>query len=123
MKLGECLILNKTSKIKISDNKKYLISGVQNYGQGIIIRREVFGYELTMKTYQSISKNQLMWCIVDTKNGAFGLTKKEHVNTLASTNMALADIDTTKIDAEFLEILFRQKSFADYITKLSSGKA
>lgn len=121
MKLGEVLKLNKISKIDIEDLKKYKISGVQNYGQGIVIRREVFGSELNMKKYQVISKNQLMWCKVDTKNGAFGLTHKEHIGSLASTNMALADIDTNKIDPEFLEILFRQKPFADYITNLSSG--
>ena len=62
-----------------------------------------------------------MWCKVDTKNGAFGLTHDIHIGSLASTNMALADIDTNLINPEFLEVLFRQKAFADYITKFSSG--
>lgn len=121
MKLGEVLKLNKNSKIDIQDTEHYRIAGVQNYGQGIVIRRQVFGSELTMKQYQVIAKNQLMWCKVDTKNGAFGLTQDEHIGSLASSNMALADIDSEKVVPEFLEILFRQKPFADYITNLSSG--
>ncbi|QAA80554.1 hypothetical protein EI546_01885 [Aequorivita sp. H23M31] len=121
MKLGDVLKLNKKSLIDIEDNQTYKISGVQNYGQGIVIRREVLGYELNMKKYQLISKNQLMWCKVDTKNGAFGLTHDEHIGSLASTNMALADINVNLVNPEFLEVLFRQKTFADYITKYSSG--
>ena len=121
MKLGDILKLNTTSKVSIKDDEKYLIAGVQNYGKGIVIRKEVLGFELKMKTYQKISSNQLMWCKVDTKNGAFGLTKQQHIGSLASPNMALADINTEKINVEFLEILFRQEVFANYITKLSSG--
>jgi type I restriction enzyme S subunit len=121
MKLGDVLKLNKSSLIDIKDNQTYEISGVQNYGQGIVIRRKVLGSELNMKKYQSISKNQLMWCKVDTKNGAFGLTHDEHIGSLASTNMALADINTNRVNPEFLEVLFRQKAFADYITKYPSG--
>ena len=121
MKLGDVIKLNKHSLINIEDKLSYKISGVQNYGQGIVIRRKVLGSGLNMKKYQTISKNQLMWCKVDTKNGAFGLTHDEHVGSLASTNMALADIDTNLIDPEFLEVLFRQKAFADYITKFSTG--
>jgi restriction endonuclease S subunit len=121
MKLGDVVKLNKSSLVNIEDKQSYKISGVQNYGQGIVIRRKVLGSELNMKKYQTISKNQLMWCKVDTKNGAFGLTHDEHIGSLASTNMALADIDTKRINPEFLEVLFRQKAFADYITKYSSG--
>lgn len=58
--LGDVLKLDSDNKIDILDNKQYRISGVQNYGQGIVIRREVSGKELTMKKYQIIKNNQLM---------------------------------------------------------------
>jgi len=119
--LGDVLKLDSDNKIDILDNKQYRISGVQNYGQGIVIRREVSGKELTMKKYQIIKNNQLMWCKVDTKSGAFGLTKNEHVGSLASTNMALANIDTEQIIPDFLEMLFQNKHFHEHITKYSSG--
>jgi type I restriction enzyme S subunit len=121
MKLGDILTLRKGNTIEIQDSETYRISGVQNYGKGVVVRREVKGTELTMRHYQVIEPNQLMWCKVDTKNGAFGITHPEHVGTLASPNMALADINLDKADPSFLETLFRVQSFADYITHLSSG--
>jgi type I restriction enzyme, S subunit len=121
MKLGDILTLRKGNTIEIQDSETYRISGVQNYGKGVIVRREVKGAELTMRQYQVIEPNQLMWCKVDTKNGAFGITHSEHTGTLASPNMALADINLEKADPSFLETLFRVQSFADYITHLSSG--
>jgi len=121
MKLGDAMKLRSKNTIEIEDDKSYEISGIQNYGKGVIVRRSVLGQELTMRKYQVIESNQLMWCKVDTKNGAFGVTHSSHAGTLASGNMALADIDMEKVDPTFLETLFRIPAFADHITKLSSG--
>lgn len=119
--LGDVLTLKFKNTIDIEDSVSYKIAGVQNYGQGIVIRREVQGKELTMKKYQVIEKNQLMWCKVDTKNGAFGITHEGHIGSLASTNMALATINEGQIIPEFLEILFKIPQFHEHITKYSSG--
>ena len=121
MKLGDVMKLSKGNLVSIEDDKEYIIAGVQNYGAGIVNKRKVRGYELTMKKYQLIKPNQLMWCKVDTKNGAFGITKNHHKNSLASTNMALADIDISKCHPEFIEYLFRISFFHEIITKASSG--
>lgn len=121
MKLGDVMKLSKGNLISIEDDKEYTIAGVQNYGAGILNKRTVKGFELTMKKYQLIEPNQLMWCKVDTKNGAFGVTKTEHANSLASTNMALAEIDLNKCHPEFIEYLFRISFFHEAITKASSG--
>jgi type I restriction enzyme, S subunit len=121
MKLGDVMTLSKGNLISIEDDREYIIAGVQNYGAGILNKRKVKGIELTMKKYQLIRPNQLMWCKVDTKNGAFGITKIEHKNSLASTNMALADIDTSKCHPDFIEYLFRISFFHEIITKASSG--
>ena len=121
LRLGDVISLEKTQKIKIQDEIEYTIAGVQSYGKGVVNKRKEFGRNLTMKQYQLIEANQLMWCKVDTKNGAFGITKKEHIDSLASTNMCLAKIDTNRILPEFLEKLFRIKFFHENITHLSSG--
>jgi len=121
MKLREVLSLDRKVLIDIKDNEEYSIAGVQSYGKGIVIRRNVFGNELNMKKYKLIKENQLMWCKVDTKNGAFGITKKEHIGSLASTNMALADIDLKKASPEFIQIFFSMKPFYKHINSLSTG--
>jgi type I restriction enzyme, S subunit len=109
------------SRAKIIDEEEYQIAGVQNYGRGVVIRRTVKGSGLTMKKYQVIDKNQLMWCKVDTKNGAFGLTHSDHKGALASTNMVLAKINEEKYLPRFIETLFKLKPFYEWITKYSSG--
>ena len=121
MKLGEVLILAKGNLIDIQNENEYTIAGVQNKGAGVLNKRKVQGKELTMKKYQLIEENQLMWCKVDTKSGAFGVTKKENVGSLASTNMALAYIDEKKCLPEFIAQLFKFQPFHENITKYSSG--
>ena len=121
MKLGLAIKMGQSKTINIDDSKEYVIAGVQSYGKGVINRRTELGKNLKMKKYQVIEKNYLMWCKVDTKNGAFGITMKEHVGSLASTNMALAKIDTDKFNPHFLERLFTFNFFHGYITHLSSG--
>jgi type I restriction enzyme S subunit len=121
MKLGDVLLMGKSKSINIEDNEEYTIAGVQSYGKGVVNRRRETGKNLNMKKYQIIEDNYLMWCKVDTKNGAFGITKKDHVGSLASTNMALGRINTEKVNPEFLERLFTFDFFHSYITHLSSG--
>ena len=120
-KLGDAIFIGEKNYIEIQDDVDYRIAGVQSYGKGVVIRRTVKGSELTMKKYQVIKKNQLMWCKVDTKNGAFGLTHQEHVGALASTNMALADINESEYLPQYIETLFQLKPFHEWITKFSSG--
>ena len=121
MKLSEVLSLNGNNQIEIEDSKEYVIAGVTSYGQGIVNRRTVAGSELKMKKYFLIKENQLMWCKVDTKNGAFGITTSEHAGSVASPNMSLADIDTGKAKPSFLQILFKNPFFYEHINNLSTG--
>ncbi len=121
MKLGNAIKMGLSKSIEIDDSMQYTIAGVQSYGKGIINRRTELGKNLKMKKYQVIEPDYLMWCKVDTKNGAFGITKPEHAWSLASTNMALAKIDTEKFNPFFLERLFTFEFFYGYITHLSSG--
>ncbi|WP_152378350.1 hypothetical protein [Flavobacterium haoranii] len=106
MKLGKALKMGLAKSIQINDTSEYTIAGVQSYGKGVINRRNEIGKNLKMKKYQVIEPDYLMWCKVDTKNGAFGITKEEHRGSLASTNMALAKIDTEKFNPSFIEKLF-----------------
>ena len=121
VKLGEVISVGGSKIIDIESDQEYTVAGVQSYGKGVVNRRRQKGISFTMKKYQVIEKGYLMWCKVDTKNGAFGITKDEHIGSLASTNMCLAKIDFDKILPNFLEIIFFNQSFYDYITHFSSG--
>ncbi len=113
--------INKESRFQIDDLEEYRILGVTNRGGGVAIKRTVRGSDLTMREYQRAAANQLMWCKVDTKNGAFGVTRGEHAGCLASLNMCLADIDTGVIDPNFLQFFFQLPTVADELTQASLG--
>jgi len=119
--LSSGLRINGDSRLAIEDLEHYRIIGVTNRGGGVAIKRTVTGSELTMREYQYISANQLMWCKVDTKNGAFGITREEHVGSLASPNMCLTDIDLKVFDPKFLQFFFQLPAVIDGITTASLG--
>jgi len=113
--------INKAARFQIDDLAEYRILGVKNRGAGVAIKRVVRGSDLIMREYQRASANQLMWCKVDTKNGALGVTCEEHVRCLASPNMCLADIDVTVIEPRLLQFFFQLPTVVDGITAASLG--
>ncbi|MBI2281856.1 MAG: restriction endonuclease subunit S [Bacteroidetes bacterium] len=118
---GEFLNKPNIEKIKIDDNKEYKILGVRSYGKGVFINRTVTGKTLKMREYQKAKVNHLFWCKVDTKNGAFGVIKEDLANGVASSNMTFAEIDTNKINVDFLQLLFTSKGVMQYLDSFVTG--
>ena len=111
-----------TPKIEqIKDEKNYPIIGVRSYGLGAYINRISLGKNLKMKKYQLAEENHLIWCKVDTKNGAFGIVTSNLRDSYASSNMALAKIDNSKITNEYLQLIFRSKKIQQYLDSFVSG--
>ena len=111
-------------KMVLEKDKKYKILGVRVYGKGVFISREAGGNTLITKTtkhYYKAKKDHLFWCKVDTKNGAFGITKQEHENCFASNNMEFAKIDTSQADVEYLQLLFKDLKFQNYLDSFAVG--
>lgn len=106
---------------QIQDKKDYPIIGVRSYGLGAYINRISQGENLKMKKYQLAEENHLIWCKVDTKNGAFGTITGDLRNSYASSNMALAKIDNNKILNEYLQLIFRSKKIQQYMDSFVSG--
>lgn len=115
------LAINKEHWIDIDDLETYKLLGVTSRGQGVQIKRIVTGSELRMRKYQVASANQLMWCKVDTKNGAFSITRDMHKGSMVSPNMCLADIDMTKCIPDFLQLFFQLPVVYEGLTASSLG--
>ena len=118
---GEFLNKPSIEKIKINDEDEYKILGVRSYGKGVFANRTVKGKTLKMREYQKAKNNHLFWCKVDTKNGAFGVIKEDLADGVASSNMTFAEIDTTKINVDFLQLLFRSKGVMQYLDSFVTG--
>lgn len=118
---GKFLIKHSSKIINIEDEKVYKIIGVRSYGKGAYINREVQGQNLNMKKYQLVEPNLLLWCKVDTKNGAFGVVTENLVPSYASSNMALAKINNNLIANDYLQLLFTCPQFHKYLDLFVSG--
>lgn len=118
---GEFLSKANVDKIKIEDNEEYKILGVRSYGKGVFENRFVKGSTLKMKEYYRAKANHLFWCKVDTKNGAFGVIKNDLADGLGSTNMTFAEINTNKINVDFLQLLFTSKGVMQYLDSYVTG--
>ncbi len=112
-------IKNKKLDIEIADDYKVL--GVRSYGLGLFEKKKK-GYELSagMKYYHT-KENSLLWCKVDTKNGAFGIITTEFKNCIFTSNFNMLEVDTDKFIPYFLEILFRNKKTQEYFDNYISG--
>lgn len=111
----------KIEKVRIADNEEYKILGVRSYGYGAYQNRISRGKDLKMKVYQQAKVNHLFWCKVDTKNGAFGIITEELAVGLGSSNMAFAELDLTKINVNYLQLLFKSKILHSYMDNMVTG--
>lgn len=118
---GDFLSKASIQKVKIEDDEKYKILGVRSYGKGVYLNRESLGKDLKMKEYYKAKPNHLFWCKVDTKNGAFGVVNNELADGFGSSNMTFAEIDTNKINVDFLQLLFTSKKIHSYLDSFVTG--
>lgn len=108
-------------KVKIEDEQEYKIIGVRSYGLGAYKNRITKGKYLKMKVYQQAKLNHLFWCKVDTKNGAFGIITKELSDGIASFNMMFAELDLSRINPDYLQLLFRCPKINAYMDSMVTG--
>lgn len=108
-------------KVKIEDEHEYKIIGVRSYGLGAYKNRITKGKYLKMKVYQQAKLNHLFWCKVDTKNGAFGIITQELSDGIASSNMMFAELDLSRINPDYLQLLFRCPKINTYMDSMVTG--
>ena len=108
-------------KVKIEDEHDYKILGVRSYGLGAYKNRITKGKYLKMKVYQQAKLNHLFWCKVDTKNGAFGIITKELSDGIASSNMMFAELNLSRINPDYLQLLFRCPKINAYMDSMVTG--
>lgn len=118
---GEFLNKPIVKKTKIDDDNEYRILGVRSYGKGAYINRIVKGNSLKMRTYQIAPIDHLFWCKVDTKNGAFGIIDENLANGVASSNMTFAEINKSKANTEYVQLLFTSPKVNQYMDGYVTG--
>lgn len=122
VQVKDLLIKGKNSMVKIDSMLDYRELGVRSYGLGLIHKTVKKGYELTQTmSYYSTRTDCLVWCKVDTKNGAFAVTTDNDIGYIISSNFSMLDINKERIDPYFLQILFRNENVQSYFDNYISG--
>jgi type I restriction enzyme M protein len=122
MPLSKIIRKIKSTKIKIDDALDYKELGIKSYGAGFIHKQIRKGYELTKSMgYFKVKENCLIWCKVDTKNGAFAVSSKYEEDYIITSNFTMHEINTDLIEPYFLQILFKNKSIQEYFDNYISG--
>ncbi|HMT76945.1 MAG: restriction endonuclease subunit S [Bacteroidetes bacterium] len=120
-KLNNFLSADKMEWVEIEDEKEYPILGVRGNGKGVYINRVAKGSELTMKKYQKSKVNYLFYCKVRTVNGQWGIVYPEFENSYGSSNMQYLEVDESKINLRFFELLLSIKSLTTEFDKNAIG--
>ncbi len=121
IKLSEILSKVSKKKVIIELANEYKLLGVKNYALGLVNKIKK-GYEVSPKMKHYYAKeNHLCWCNVDTKNGAFGVITKDFKDSIITSNFNMLEINKTKVEPYFLEILLRNKKVQEYFDNYISG--
>lgn len=119
-KIGDFLTRNKEI-IEIEDDKEYKRVTIKLYNKGVYIRDTEFGKNIGIKKQYKVKEGQFILSKIDARNGAFGLVPSELEGAITTADFLSYDIDTSKINPEFLSLLTTTKEFLNYCQNSSSG--
>ncbi len=120
VKIGSFLKRNKTQVI-IEDDKEYKRVTIKINNGGVFLRDKIFGKNIGTKKQYLIKKGQFLLSKIDARNGAFGLATDEVDGAIITADFFAYDIDTTKINPEFLVLITSTKEFKKFAQSASSG--
>lgn len=119
VKLGEVLS-HRSEFIKIDDLHLYKRVTAQLHAKGIIFRDEVEGALIKTKKQQLCKTGDFLVAEIDAKLGGFGIVPADLQGSIVSSHYFLFDIDTTKLDRQYLDFFIRTKDFQKQITAYGS---
>ncbi|MFY7937701.1 MAG: restriction endonuclease subunit S [Flavobacterium sp.] len=120
VKIKQFLTRNKT-QVEIQDNVLYKRPKIKLYNQGILLRDEVLGKEIGTKNQFRISSGQFLLSKIDARNGAFGVVDESLDFGVITGNFWTFDVDYSKIDPYYLNLVTSSKEFHNFCQSASVG--
>lgn len=119
-KIGDFLTRNKEI-IVIEDNEEYKRVTIKLYNKGVCLRDTQFGKNIGVKKQYKVKEGQFILSKIDARNGAFGIVPSKLEGAVTTADFLSYNIDTSKINPEFLSLLTTTKEFLNYCQNSSSG--
>lgn len=118
--IKEFLTRNKTA-ITVQDEITYQRVTIRVRNGGVIPRDEVKGTEIGTKKQFRVSAGQFILSKIDARNGAMGIIPENLDGAIVTQDFLAYDIDTTKINPQYLVLVSTTKQFLDFCQSCSSG--
>lgn len=107
--------------IAIDDEKEYLRITVQIHGRGVVKRDIVMGSSVKTKKQQLVRANDLIVAEIDAKSGGFGIVPPGLEGAIVSGHYYLYEIDTSRVNPEYLELFMRSGRLEHEIQRFVRG--
>ncbi|EAH5676168.1 restriction endonuclease subunit S [Campylobacter upsaliensis] len=120
VEISKVLSRNKTS-IKILDSEIYKRVTIKTKAGGCHLRDILKGNLIKTKNQFLIKQGQFLISKIDARNGAFGVVGKEIDNAIITGNFWTYDVDTSKVNRHFLNLLINNQIFIEFCESCSSG--
>ena len=120
VQIKEFLTRNKTA-ITVQDEITYQRVTIRVRNGGVIPRDEIKGTEIGTKKQFLVSAGQFILSKIDARNGAMGIIPEKLNGAIVTQDFLAYDIDTTKINPQYLVLVSTTKQFIDFCQSCSSG--
>lgn len=105
--------------IIVEDEKLYKRITVRLYGQGVLMRDQLYGKDIGTKKQFIARKGQLIISRIDARNGAFGIVPDELDGAIVTNDFWLFDVQNAL--PQYITLILSSKKFQNYWQTQSSG--
>lgn len=119
-RIGDFLLKSRNI-VNIEDGKEYNRVTVKINNKGVILRDTEMGVNIGTKKQYRAKAGQFIISRIDARNGAFGIIPNELDNAIVTNDFPLFDVDTKKINPQFLLLITTTKVFIKFAQSCSSG--
>ena len=120
VRIGDFLKRNRHI-IEIQDEVLYTRVTIRLYTKGVLKRDEEWGKNIGTKRQFIVSPGQFIMSKIDARNGAFGLVPPELDGAATTADFLSYNVDTSRINPEFLTLVSSTKEFLKICQSSSSG--
>ncbi|SOD89275.1 restriction endonuclease subunit S [Spirosoma fluviale] len=120
VRIGDFLKRNRNI-IEIQDDVLYTRVTIRLYTKGVLKRDEEWGRSIGTKRQFVVSPGQFIMSKIDARNGAFGLVPPELDGAVTTADFLSYNVDTERINPEFLTLVSSTKEFLKICQNSSSG--
>lgn len=120
MRIGEFLKRNKTT-IVIQEEVEYKRVTIKIRNGGVVPRDVVMGRNIGTKKQFKVKEGQFIISKIDARNGAMGIIPEELDGAVITPDFLTYDIDTTKVNPQYLVLVCTTKRFIEFCQSCSSG--